>query len=135
MARTVALVTDSTAMLPQEVVVRRDIAVVPLQGVIGAQYDLEGVDPEATPEPIAGALRRWSPVGTSRPTPATFAEVYEDARRKGAEEVLSIHLSGEMSGTFESAQLAARAAAIPVRAIDTRQLGMGTGYAVLTAAD
>jgi DegV family protein with EDD domain len=135
MARTVALVTDSTAMLPKELTEQRDISVVPLQVVIGAQSYLEGVDAEATPHTIAGALRRWAPVSTSRPTPATFLEAYEDARRRGAEEVLSIHLSGEMSGTFDSAQLAARQASIPVRAIDTRQLGMGTGYAVLTAAD
>jgi DegV family protein with EDD domain len=40
-----------------------------------------------------------------------------------------------MSGTFESAQLAARSASVPVLAVDTRQLGMATGYAVLAAAD
>ena len=49
--------------------------------------------------------------------------------------MLSVHLSGEMSGTFESAQLAAREASIPVRAVDTRQLGMATGFAVLAAAE
>jgi DegV family protein with EDD domain len=49
--------------------------------------------------------------------------------------VLSVHLSGEVSGTFESAQLAARAASLPVLTVDTRQLGMATGYAVLAAAD
>ena len=46
-----------------------------------------------------------------------------------------MHLSGEMSGTFESAQLAARDASLPVRVVDTRQLGMATGYAVLAAAE
>jgi DegV family protein with EDD domain len=135
MSRTVALVTDSTAMLPRELAEERGIVVVPLQVVIGAKSYHEGVDEEATPETIAGALREWSPVSTSRPTPAVFLEAYERARKAGAEEVLSIHLSGEMSGTFESAQLAARDASIPVRALDTRQLGMATGYAVLTAAD
>ena len=40
-----------------------------------------------------------------------------------------------MSGTFESAQLAARDASLPVRVVDTRQLGMATGFAVLTAAE
>jgi len=49
--------------------------------------------------------------------------------------VLSVHLSGDMSGTYESAQVAARDASLPVRAIDTRQLGMATGFAVLAAAD
>jgi|1186.fasta_scaffold51176_2 DegV family protein with EDD domain len=135
MSRSVALVTDSTALLPRALVEEREILVVPLQVVIGARSYHEGVDPEANPDTIAEALRRWTPVSTSRPTPAVFLETYEQARERGAEEVLSIHLSGEMSGTFESAQLAAREASIPVRAIDTRQLGMASGYAVLTAAD
>jgi DegV family protein with EDD domain len=135
MARTVALVTDSTAMLPADVVARRGIVVVPLQVVIGSRSYDEGVDAEATPSTIAEALRGKSPVSTSRPTPAMFLEVYQEAHRQGAREVLSVHLSGEMSGTFESALLAAREAPIPVRAVDTRQLGMASGYAVLTAAD
>jgi DegV family protein with EDD domain len=135
MSRTVALVTDSTALLPPEVVEERGIVVVPLQVVVGARSYHEGVDEEATSDTIARAQREWTPVSTSRPTPAVFLEAYERARRQGAEEVLSIHLSGEMSGTFESAQLAARDASIPVRVVDTRQLGMAIGYAVLTAAD
>jgi len=135
MSRPVALVTDSTALLPAEVVGQRGIAVVPLQVVIGAKSYDEGVDAEATPETIAVALRDWTPVSTSRPTPAMFLEAYERAAAAGAEEVLSIHLSGEVSGTFESAQLAARDAPIPVHAVDTRQLGMAVGFAVLTAAD
>jgi DegV family protein with EDD domain len=135
MSRPVALVTDSTALLPAEVVGQRDIAVVPLQVVVGARSYEEGVDAEATPETIAAALREWTPVSTSRPTPAMFLEAYEKAAAAGAEEVLSIHLSGEISGTFESAQLAGRDASIPVRVVDTRQLGMAEGFAVLTAAD
>jgi DegV family protein with EDD domain len=135
MSRPVALVTDSTAMLAEETVKERDIVVVPLQVVIGGTSYHEGVDVEVTPETIADALRSSRAVSTSRPTPLTFLEVYEEAARQGAEEVLSIHLSGEMSGTVESARLAARDASLPVRAIDTRQLGMGTGYAVLAAAD
>jgi DegV family protein with EDD domain len=135
MSRTVALVTDSTALLPAETAAARDITVVPLQVVVGSKAYDEGADAQATPETIADALRAWSPVSTSRPTPAVFLDAYEDAARNGAEAVLSIHLSSELSGTFESAQLAAREASVPVRAVDTRQLGMGVGFAVLTAAD
>ena len=135
MSRTVALVTDSTALLPREVAAERDIDVVPLQVVIGATSYDEGVDTEASSSTVAAALREWTPVSTSRPTPAVFQAAYERARERGAEEALSIHLSGDLSGTFESAQLAAREASLPVRAIDSRQLGMGTGFAVLTAAD
>ena len=135
MSRTVALVTDSTAMLPREAVERHGIEVVPLQVVIGATSHDEGVDPDGTPETIAAALREWTPVSTSRPTPAVFLEAYERAHAAGADKVLSVHLSGEMSGTFESAQLAAREAPLPVRVVDTRQLGMATGFAVLAAAE
>ena len=135
MPRTVALVTDSTAMLPREVVERYGILVVPLQVVIGARSHDEGLDPDVTPETIAAALREWTPVSTSRPTPARFLETYEKAKAEGADEVLSVHLSGEMSGTYESAQLAARDASLPVRAVDTRQLGLATGFAVVAAAE
>src|SRR3954454_73435 len=135
MSRTVALVTDSTALLPREVAAEREIEVVPLQVVIGASSHDEGVHREASSSTVAAALREWTPVSTSRPTPAVFQAIYERVRERGAEEVLSIHLSGDLSGTFESAQLAAREASLPVRAIDSRQLGMATGFAVLTAAD
>ena len=134
MSRKVAPVTDSTALLSEELVQRHDILVVPLQVVIGATSYDEGVDDQATPETIADALRAWTPVSTSRPTPAVFLEAYEAAAASGVEEVLSVHLSGEMSGTVESARLAARDASLPVRVVDTRQLGMATGYAVLAAA-
>jgi len=112
----------------------RGIAVVPLQVVMGATSYDEGTD-QATPATIAQALREWLPVSTSRPTPAVFLETYERLASNGATAVLSIHLSGELSGTFESAQLAARQASIPVIAVDSLQLGMATGFAVLAAAD
>ena len=129
-----AIVTDSTAMLPAELATQRGITVVPLQVVIGAEVLDEGAD-GATPEVVAEALRAFKPVSTSRPSPAVLLEAYEAAARDGATEVLSIHLSGEMSGTFESAQLAARDASIPVVAVDSRQVGVATGFAVLAAAD
>jgi DegV family protein with EDD domain len=130
----IVVVTDSTASLPPKVVAERGIVVVPLQVVIGADVLDEG--PEgATPEMVAEALREFRPVSTSRPSPSVMLEVYEQAARDGATGVVSVHLSGDMSGTFESAQLAAREASIPVAAVDTRQVGIATGYAVLAAAD
>ena len=62
-------------------------------------------------------------MSTSRPGPAALLEVYEQAARDGATAIVSVHLSGDMSGTFESAQLAARDASIPVIPVDTRQVG------------
>jgi DegV family protein with EDD domain len=135
MSRRVALVTDSTAMLPAELAAEREVTVVPLQVVIGAKSYDEGVDAEATPETIATALREWTPVSTSRPAPSVFLDAYRRAHEAGAEAVLSVHLSSQVSGTFESAQLAAKEAPLPVLTVDTLQLGFATGYAVLTAAD
>ena len=105
----VVVVTDSTASLPHEVADKRGIVVVPLQVVIGADVYDEGSE-GATPELVAAALKEFRPVSTSRPTPAALLEVYEECARRGATEIVSVHLSADMSGTFESAQLAAREA-------------------------
>ncbi len=133
MSRTV-LVTDSTASLPPEVAEARGIVVVPLQVVIGATSYDEGAE-GATPELVAEALREFRPVSTSRPAPALMLEVFEKAAAEGATSIVSVHISGDMSGTFESAQLAAREASIPVVPVDSRQVGISTGFAVLAAAD
>lgn len=128
------VVTDSTASLPPDVAVERGIVVVPLQVVIGATVYDEG--PEgATPQMVAEALREFRPVSTSRPPPAYLAEVYAGAAAEGATEILSVHLSAEMSGTHESALLAAKESPVPVTVVDSRQVGVATGYAALSAAD
>jgi DegV family protein with EDD domain len=128
------IVTDSTASLPAEVTRARGILVVPLQVVIGATSYDEGAD-GATPALVADALREFRPVSTSRPAPEALRAVYEQAAAAGATAIVSVHLSGEMSGTFESAQLAARDASVPVHPVDTRQVGIAAGFAALTAAD
>ena len=130
----VAIVTDSTASIPPALAQDREITVVPLQVVIGASSYDEGAE-GATPEMLAAALREWTPVSTSRPNPGQMLEVYEQMAATGATQIVSVHLSAELSGTFESAQLAARDACIPVTPVDARQVGMGTGFAVLAAAD
>lgn len=132
MPRGVAVVTDSTS-LDRDLADARGVVVVPLQVVIGTTARDEGA--QATPETVAEALRERAPVSTSRPSPEAFARAYARAARDGAEAVVSIHLSGEVSGTFESAQLAARDASLPVHTVDSRQIGMGTGFAVLAAVD
>lgn len=132
--RQIALVTDSTASLTPETVADLGITVVPVQVIIGATAYDDGV---ATPEMVATALKEWTPVSTSRPSPARFLEVYEKAAAAGATEVLSIHLSGELSGTVESARAAARQAAgkgIKVTVVDSEQSAFALGYAVVAAA-
>jgi DegV family protein with EDD domain len=131
----VAVVTDSTASVPAEVAAEHGIVVVPLQVVIGARAYDDGVDPDASPTKVAEALKQFLPVSTSRPSPALLLETYERAAAEGAEEIVSVHVSGEVSGTYESALLAARRAPVKVHAVDSRQIGAGTGFAALTAVE
>ena len=133
MSERVAIVTDSTAYLPDEVVQEHGIRVVPLQVVIGGtSYDEGSGVSSAT---VADALRAWTPVSTSRPGPFAFLSVYEHAAEEGYTSAVSLHLSSDMSGTYESAVMGARDAPIPVRVVDSRSLGMGLGFAVVTAAE
>lgn len=130
------MVTDSTATLPSAVLAAHGIAVVPLQIAIGSDsFDDDGVHPEASPGRVAAALKERLPVSTSRPAPEAVSKVYAKLAADGAEAVVSVHLSGELSATAESARLAARRAQIPVHVVDSRQIGAGTGYAAVRAAE
>lgn len=128
----VAIVTDSTSSLSPDDAAREGITVVPLQVVIGADVFTEGQD--VTSEMIAEALAAFVPVSTSRPTPDDFLTVYQRLADEGAEAIVSIHLSSRMSGTLDSAVLAAKQSPVPVTCIDTRQVGIATGFAAGRAA-
>jgi DegV family protein with EDD domain len=129
----IVLVTDSTAYLPDELTARYGIGVVAVQVVIGGTSHDEGTG--VSSESVAQALRDWRPVTTSRPSPASFLEVYEAAAAAGATGVVSVHLSADMSGTIGSAQLAADDASLPVRVVDSQTLGMAMGFSVVTGAE
>ena len=129
----VAVVTDSSASLPVEVADEADVVVVPLQVVIGPDA-YEETSENLSPELLAEALKEFRPISTSRPAPQSFVEAYERLAAEGATQILSVHLSGEMSGTYEAAQLAARMVEVDVEVVDTRQVGVATGYAALSAA-
>lgn len=128
----VALVTDSTASLSAETLAAAHIDVVSLQVVIGADVFTEGVD--VTPQMVSDALASYVPVSTSRPTPEHFGAAYERAAAAGATEIVSVHLSSKMSGTFDSALLASRTASVPVICVDSTQVGIATGFCTLRAA-
>jgi DegV family protein with EDD domain len=132
MGHRVAIVTDSTAYLPADLVATHAISVVPVQVVVDGQPFDEGT--EITPTEVAAALRDWSVVTTSRPSPERFARAYAAAAAAGATAVVSAHLSGDMSGTYDSAVLAAREATLPVTVVDTRSVAMAMGFALLDGA-
>ena len=129
----VAIVTDSTAYLPQEALERHRITVVPLSVVMGDEALLEGT--EVSARSVAYALQRRRTVTTSRPSPEAFLSAYRGAAEAGAREIVSLHLSAELSGTYEAALLASERIDLPVRVIDTRMVGMALGYCVLSAVE
>ncbi|WBQ03189.1 DegV family protein [Kribbella sp. CA-293567] len=131
MSARVHVVTDSTAGLSAHEVLRLPLTVVPLQVVIGGTAYDDGV---TSSDAVAEALKTFTPVSTSRPAPQSFADTYAQCAAAGAESIVSIHLSGDMSGTFEAAMIGAKESPVPVRVVDSRSLGMGLGFPVLAAA-
>ncbi|MBE3010074.1 DegV family protein [Microbispora sp. NEAU-D428] len=132
MSPPVAVVTDSTAYLGAEATGRWNITVVPVQVLLGDR----GID-DVTPFDaglLTHALKGRSPIVTSRPAPERFADAYRRAAANGAAEIVSVHLSGALSGTADSARLAAREAPVPVEVVDSGSIAMGLGFAVLAAA-
>jgi DegV family protein with EDD domain len=130
----VAVVTDSTAYLPQELIDGYGIHVVPLYVVLAGHSGREGTD--ITPDDVARALSvRGQTVSTSRPTPGDFVAAYRRALADGADQLVSVHLSAELSGTSDAARLAAsQVGEHIVSVIDSRSAAMGAGFAVLAAA-
>jgi DegV family protein with EDD domain len=129
----VAVVTDSTAYLPAELVDRFRLTVVPLTVVLDGVQGQEGVDVFPADAARALSVRRVS-VSTSRPAPEQFARTYRELLAGGATGVLSVHLSAELSGTVEAARLAAAELGEQVSVVDARSTGMGLGFPALAAS-
>ncbi|MFI7032684.1 DegV family protein [Microbispora rosea] len=132
MSPSVAVVTDSTAYLGAEATGRWNITVVPVQVILGDR-EIDDVTPFDAGL-LAHALKDRSPILTSRPAPERFADAYRRAAANGAAAIVSVHLSGALSGTADSARLAAREAPVPVEVVDSGSIAMGLGFAVLAAA-
>jgi DegV family protein with EDD domain len=133
MAAAVAVVTDSTACLPADLAARHGIRVVPLRVVVGGLAADDG--PAALSGALAAELGRGARLSTASPAPERFAAAYAAAAQAGADAVISVHVSASLSGTVNSARLAANDAPVPVRVVDSRSLGMGLGFAALAAAE
>jgi DegV family protein with EDD domain len=134
-------VTDSGAALPADWVRAFTAAglltVVPMPVMVGAEIYGEGEDDIA--DTIAVALASGTAVKTSRPSPGQFEQAYLAAQQRGFEAVVSVHISSQLSGTADSARLAAARVGIPVEVLDSRTVGMAQGMgvqsAVVAAAD
>jgi len=128
----VGIVTDSTCYLPAEVVAELGIEVVPLQVISNgvAFNEVGGISVDE----VAASLRAGKSVTTSRPNPEVFIEEFQKLHRNGHESVVSVHLSSELSGTYESAVLASRKVDFPVDVVDSRGIAMMLGFAVQAGA-
>jgi DegV family protein with EDD domain len=131
---TIRIVTDSTCDLPKSVVNRHEITVIPLYINVGDQSYLDGVD--LSRGDFYTRLPSFAvPPTTAVPGLETFAKTYRDLAARGATEILSLHISSTLSGIVDVARAAAREVdEVPVTILDSRQLSLGLGFAVLAAA-
>ena len=130
----IAVVTDATADLPDRVVRRRGLHVVPLSVTFGDETFVSGET--ITADEFYGRLATSrTPPMTSQPTPADFARCYAAIADQGYDRIVSIHCSSELSGTYDVARTQAPKAPLPVEVVDSRVIGASLGLAVLAAAD
>lgn len=129
----VAIVTDSTAYLPQSYVDEFGISVLPLTlHWDGASYR-DGVD--ITPDEFYTRLAGSNTLPTtSQATVNDFTEVYRKLLDEGFS-VLTLPISSGISGTYDSAiQARAQFGDAPIEVIDTRLVSMALSFQVLAAA-
>lgn len=127
----VAVVTDSTSSFAPHQASRTNLRVIPLQVVLDGHSRPED---EVSAAEVAAALRGGRSVSTSRPTPQAIGTTYAELAAAGHSAVVSVHLSAEVSGTVQAAEVAAASSPLPVRVVDSRVLGMATGFAALAGA-
>jgi DegV family protein with EDD domain len=135
----VSVVTDSTSYLPPELIERHGIHVVPLYVVFGGERPVAEVDITDYPaffEEVRTAERHPT---TSQPSVGDFTAVFEPLLADGGE-VVSIHISGGLSGTPEAARQAKEAlereggGGERIVVVDSTTAAGGLGMMVLTAA-
>jgi len=131
---TVKVITDSSCDLPQLLADELDIAIVPLTVRFGDEEFLDRQD--------LTSAEFWSRCDqsptlpeTAAPSPGAFETAYRDAAANGAEGIVVVTISGGLSATVQSAQVAADAVAetIPVRVVDSRQVSGALGLVALAA--
>lgn len=122
----VVVVTDSSACLPLDLVEQYGIEVVPLHVLVGDHDYRDGVDDI---DLDAG------PITTSGASPEALREAYSAAlARSGGDGVLAVHISRQLSGTWNAARTAVEDFDGSVRIVDSQSAGMGVGFPVLAAA-
>lgn len=130
----IGLVTDSTSQLPPELARRYGVEVVPVTVTVDGVDHREGVDLDA--DDFYARYEAGTPeVVTSQPSPGAFTQAYGRLVERGATEILSVHVSAEMSGTLNAARLAAGTVPVPVRLVDSATASFGVSCCVWEAAE
>ena len=129
----VAVVTDSTAYIPQELTQGLNIQVVPLQVIWGDETFRDGVDIQ--PDEFYTRLKTAKVMPTtSQPSPAEFSKVYQRLLEEGYD-ILSVQISTKLSGTMDSAiQAKANFPGEHIELVDSNTTSMALGFPVLAAA-
>jgi fatty acid kinase/fatty acid kinase fatty acid binding subunit len=131
--RPISILADSALNLPEEVVRAHGIHVVPMLVVFDNEVLRDGIDIDA--DGFVERLRAGERPTTSQPSPASFIDGYREAAEDG-ETVLAILVGSLLSGTFRSAEAAAKqVTAAPIRLFDSRAAGLTQGMLVLRAAE
>ena len=132
---TIGIVTDSTCDLPPQVLKEQGIAVIPVLIHVGLQEYRDGIDlsREQFYKELPG---RKPPPITAAPGHHAFRQTYERLAAEGATEILSIHISHKLSAVVDVARQAAQETkTVRVTVFDSRQLSLGTGFQVESAAE
>lgn len=115
-----AWVTDSTAFLDEELRNHPDLYTVPLSIILDGEEYADGID--LSPAQLFERLKQLkNPPTTSQPSVGAFQTVYEQLA-KDYDQVVSVHLSGKLSGTVSSSEQAAKLVDIPVTTFDSKIL-------------
>lgn len=129
-----AIVTDSTCDLTPAELGELDVHRVPLYVAFQGKTHKDWV--EIAPKDIIAGVQAGADLpSTSQPSPEDFAAAYRSAKEGGATEILVVTISSELSGTFQSANLAAKEAGVPVSIVDSRGASAGVGWLVRQAAE
>jgi DegV family protein with EDD domain len=131
--RETTVVIDSAAYLPQALIDRHGVLVAPLSVEIDGDEYLEGVD--ITADEFYQRIGDAKSGSTSQPSIGRLIECYQRAAEGGAKHILSIHIGANVSGTVQSAQLAAESSDVPVTVVDTGQASFAEGLCVMEAIE
>jgi DegV family protein with EDD domain len=132
---TIRIVTDSACDLPDSVATEHGIGIVPLSIRFGDQEFIDRVE-LSTAEFWARCAQQSTLPETAAPAPGQFEAMYRQMHAEGATGIVVVSLSGALSATYQSAELAARSLVdvIAVRVVDSRSVTLGIGSIAIAAA-